>query len=58
VKTSLSKAHESLLIETIRMSPEIVFEWNPKHISALIEYNYNVALEAFCIMAVHPKGMK
>jgi hypothetical protein len=58
VKAPLTKAHESLLIETIKVSPEIVFEWNPKHIPALIEYNYNIALEALSIMAVHPKGMK
>lgn len=58
VRAPLSKSHELLLIETIRMSPEIVFEWNPKHIAALIENNYSVALEAWCILATQPKGVK
>ena len=57
-KAPLTKPHEALLINTIKSSPQIVLEWNPSDIPALVEYNYSVALEALCTLATQAKGSR
>jgi len=55
LKAPLSKSNESLLLEALKMSPEIAFEWDPSNIPNLVEFCPNVALEALFIYAENKK---
>lgn len=56
LKLPLGKQQEALLIEALKMSPDLAYEWLPDSIPSLVEYCPTVALEALVILSANPKG--
>jgi len=52
----LSKQQEMQLIEALKISPDLVYEWMPENVPSLVEFCPTLALEALSLFSTNLKG--